>query len=409
MRSGSCLLASMVVGLLVAYGPAGTVRPDLAPVATAVAQHIRPASPVSGPVGTAPVSIQPLPSARLTTTPAPLPGAGGLTVAQIESDANFILQAQLPDGAIAVYTDKTRISPYLANMAAEGLARAAVATGDTAYAEAAWRELDWYSSHETASGYVTDYAVADGQPVSVGTEDSTDAYAGTFLLAAATVWASDPVRSQLAAIRTGISGAVAAIESTQDGDGLTWAKPSWHVKYLMDEAEAYAGLSSAAGLASDLAEPALTARMVADAARIRSGATLLWNQATGSYGWAVYSDGVVQTTNWSNLYPDSLEEAWAVAYGLARASTATVIVGHLQQAEPQWDRPAATSVMSGASGPTGYWPVAGFALLAVGARSQAATAASTIQAGLDTAGRAWPFTPADAGNLIVLATGGPQK
>jgi len=30
-----------------------------------------------------------------------------------------------------------------------------------------------------------------------------------------------------------------------DADGLTWAKPSWHVKYLMDQAEVYAGLVAA--------------------------------------------------------------------------------------------------------------------------------------------------------------------
>ena len=48
----------------------------------------------------------------------------------------------------------------------------------------------------------------------------------------------------------------------------------------------------------------------------RSGFATLWNSRTQSYDWAVHEDGFHQPTNWSLLYPDALQQAWVVAFGL---------------------------------------------------------------------------------------------
>ena len=51
----------------------------------------------------------------------------------------------------------------------------------------------------------------------------------------------------------GIARALGAIEATQDADGLTWAKPGYPVKYLVDQSETYAGLVAAGELGRMLA------------------------------------------------------------------------------------------------------------------------------------------------------------
>ena len=163
--------------------------------------------------------------------------------------AEWIMRAAMADGAIAHYVDQKAVWPYLSNFAAMGLARASRTTGDPRYVAAVWRWLRWYQDHQDGNGYVTDYNITNGAPVSTGDMDSTDAYAGTYLLGSARGLAHD--RRPAAGARPSIagSGAVAAIESTQQSDGLTWATPSWRVKYLMDQAETYAGLRAAQELA----------------------------------------------------------------------------------------------------------------------------------------------------------------
>ena len=325
----------------------------------------------------------------------------------VSANAAWILSAQHADGAIPNYVNDAHLSPYLGNQAAQGLARASVVTQNAAFATAAWRWLTWYQAHEGAQGFVTDYVLSGATFVSTGDMDSTDAYAGTFLSAASATWAAAPDQSRLLALRSGIVNAVGAIEATQDTDGLTWAKPTWHVKYLMDQGEAYAGLKAVAPLAAALGDAALAARASADASRMSAAVAQLWNPAEGAFSWAVYDSGVRQSTNWSALYPDAMEQAWAVAYGLASPAQAKAITGHLLAAQPAWDRPLAPASVAGSSQPAGYWPVAGWALDNVGRINAASLAMTSIQTAADSTNRAWPFTPATAGGLIILATGGP--
>lgn len=195
----------------------------------------------------------------------------GVADAAVRSEADWILAAQLPDGAIARHLDRVSVSPYLANYAAMGLAAAATETGDRAYADAAWRWVRWYRDHQDERGFVTDYDVVGGGLRSTGDMDSTDAYAGTYLLAVHEAWSATGDLPALRDVAPGIVRAVGAIEQTQDVDGLTWAKPTWHVKYLMDQAEAHAGLVAAAELARVLGDDALAARAGGAANRIERG------------------------------------------------------------------------------------------------------------------------------------------
>lgn len=339
------------------------------------------------------------------------PGAGAptsLPLATVSSDARWILSAQLGDGAILNYPGGNYVSPYMSNEAAEGLARASELTGDAQFAAAAWRWLGWYQRHEGQSGFVTDYKVVGGALVSTGDMDSTDAYAGTFLSASLDAWSATHNSQQLAALRPGIAGAMSAIEATQGADGLTWAKPTWRVAYLMDQAETFAGLRAAVQLGQALGDQALAARAAGDAAKMAAGVAAMWDPAEGAFCWARHADGFCQPTNWAQLYPDALEQMWAVAYGLATPSQGAAITSRFLADHPEWDHPSAPALVNGSQATAGYHAVAGWGLIQAGDTAAASAAAGAIQAGADSSGMAWPFTPADAATLIILASGGPD-
>lgn len=330
--------------------------------------------------------------------------ARALTADDVRADGDWILGAQLPDGAIANYSDRAAIWPYLSNFAALGLVRATEVTGDAKYLDAVWRWLGWYQAHMDATGFVTDYIVTGGVATSTGAMDSTDSYAGTFLLATKAAYQARPGQlAKLQALATGVDKAVRAIEATRDADGLTWAKPTWKVKYLMDQAEAYAGLMAAGDLASALGNTTLATRARDDATRMKAGVAELWNTGVLAYDWAKHESGVRVRNQWPVLYSDSLQQAWAVAFGLVASDRAGGLVNSFAAAQPNWAFPDALALFdSGNQERVGYWPVAGLAFRDVGLLTTATNAAMSIRTAAVGAGRPWPFTTGNAGQLILL-------
>jgi hypothetical protein len=321
--------------------------------------------------------------------------------ATIRAEADWILTAQLPDGAIAHYPDKVRVWPYLASYASVGLTRATAVTGDARYVRASWKWLTWYQAHQSSEGFVTDYTVNNSVLTSTGDMDSTDAYAGMFLYAAWTAYEQTRDRAALKSLKPGILRAVKAIDATMDADGLTWAKPAWQVKYLMDEAEVYIGLRAASKLLQVLKEPSASSA-AAKAQKLKTAIDATWNGATGAYDWAIHSDGARESTTWTTLYPDALQQVWAAALGVASSAHAEEVTNRFQSVHPYWNDPVA--VKTNAPDIEQYWPVAGWGM-SPSVRDQAAR---SISAAAVAAGRGWPYTPATAGQVIVLASGGPQ-
>ena len=341
---------------------------------------------------------------------APTPSLLPLTpaaAASVATETNYIESCQKPGGAIAEAPGSDMVNTYLASYGAQGLARSAELTGDATAAADAWSYLRWYQGQENSQGWVGDYVVNGSITVQTIAPDSTDATSGMYLVAADDAWATTHDIASLDGIAAGITGAVRAIEEVQDADGMTWALPSYHVKYLMDESETYGGLRAAVVLANALGDPTLSAEASSDASRLAAGVATLWDPATGAYDWAKHADGAQQATDWTYLYPDGLEEIWAVAYGVAPASQSQTLVGTFVSRQPTWTSPASTSQYRGdGSQSTGYAPVATWALATVGDPSQGATDASSILQAAATAGMLWPFTVADAGELVVAASGG---
>lgn len=293
----------------------------------------------------APAGCQSAPTAAWTEPARPVVGAA---VTEIATDAQFILSAQRPDGAIAWSLGSHTANPYEADYAAVGLAVAYRATGDQADAAGAWPWLTWYAAHEQpGTGYVSDYSLSGDAEVYAGRQDSTDAYAGTFLSAAYQTWCADPLRGRLAALRSGVTGAVRAIESTQQPDGLTWALSTYPVAYLMDNSEVYAGLADAVPLAWALGDAALAREAARDAKASLAGIRSLWDPAPHSFDWAEHSDGARQQTAWQDLYPDAMEQVWAVLDDAATPAHARRITGELNSHQPDWSDPTALARFRG--------------------------------------------------------------
>jgi hypothetical protein len=340
------------------------------------------------------------------------------TLAKITSDANWIVGNEFSNGAIAQGLTPTGstsvyIEPYTANYAAIGLARATALTGDQTFGKASWSWLQWYASHEqSGTGFVSDstipYPFVSGDAsTSLGTMDSTDAYAGTFLLAAYDTEVADANSTDLQGLKAGIAGAVHAITETQQSNGLTWALPTYQMAYLMDNAEAHAGLLAAASLEAKLGSATAEASDKAAAVKMEAGIQSMWNKSTNSFNWASATGGV-QTTNWSNIYPDVAAQAWAVGLGATTAAQAKQLMSEVESDDPEWDAPTATMAVSGSSpSAVGYWPGIGWGFDTAGNTTEAQAGGIEIAAAATAANDYWPYSTQDSGQLIVLLSGGP--
>jgi hypothetical protein len=340
-------------------------------------------------------------------------GASAGAATAPRSPAQLILDAQLPDGAITQWIDRTRIDPYLANYAAMGLADASAVSGDGRYVRAGWRWLSWYRDRMDAGGYVTDYTVGPGPSfteTSTGDMDSTDGYAGTFLLALRRTFEVSGGTKRLAAFADAVHKAVRAIRSTQQANGLTWATPGYHAALLMDQAEAYAGLRAAAGLEAALGARSLEARADAAADAVRRGVAGMWQADTAAFAVARFGDGALDPAGWNTYYPDAAGQAWAVAVGnglspgapLIGRSRARSLMVTFRSRWPQWTRPDARVAFDGGSHPVEYWPLVGRALAAVGASTAGRRGAEAIVSSAKARDWQWPFSVGAAGEVLIV-------
>ena len=341
--------------------------------------------------------------------------AGAADLSAVTSQADWILSAQASNGAIAAWPDRPTLRlvwPYLSNFAAIGLAQATQVTGNTVYAEHSWEYLRWYQSVEQpGTGYVTNYSSQNGVDwTSTGRYDSTDAYAGTYLAAVWDTYSATHDLGALRSLRSGIDGALEAIASTQQSDGLTWATPGWHVAYLMDNVQALGGLEAAAAIGRTLGDPSLASDATRRADAMQAGIASLWNPATGAYDWARQANGWQHPTAWSNLYPDSLEQVAAVEWGAVPASRSAALMAKFTAMQPEWSDPTAmANYLNGSTvqpAKVSYWPSAAIAYNSVGDTGLASSGLSTMLGSAASVHYSWPYTTGDAGEVVVAASGG---
>lgn len=258
----------------------------------------------------------------------------------LQRAAAAILQRQRADGAILMAPAAQPVNsliPYFANLAAIGLAAAYPRTRDASHRLAVAKWLRWYAAHLNPDGTMDDYRLQDGNLQPTGDCDSTDSYAATFLEALHRYVEVSRDRQLLSALYPAAIKATGAIRLTLQDDGLTWAKPTYRVKYLMDNVEVYRGWRSAAALARLMNRKGETDTFQRFAERtLRAIDTILFREDRGYYALAMHENGVMEArlVRW---YPDVMAQLMAVAW-LPPASRRKELFRRLrQQFQTQWE------------------------------------------------------------------------
>ena len=330
------LLCSLVAGC--------TVPTATAPTGSTPNQTIPTTTPTSGvqPTTVPPTTVPPT-TVPPTTVP-PSTDISGSTMTKEEQiamyrkiateEAAWLASLQAENGALLMTSGPSgqfTMNPYFADFAALAL----LGAGENYY-ENVRRYMDWHFAHlNTAEtdynkldGTIYDYTItlSNGKVVSEKINinadgkksyDSTDSYAATFLCVVAKYYEKTGDLAYLMANSQDLRRLLNPIRQTMD-KGLTFAKPDYRIKYLMDNCEVYEGLVAAEKLYTALGlfeladEAANLKKQVFDAIEEH-----MWKEAEGYYEVAlgVNNDSAYAFT-WTNFYPCATAQVFPIFCGL---------------------------------------------------------------------------------------------
>jgi len=246
----------------------------------------------------------------------------GSVVTEVRYLVTQIQSAQQPDGSIVVGPTtagfNNKVDPYAANYAALGLLRAYQVTHDRADLVAADQWLAWYQSHMGTDGVVNDCLGFYPNCIDTGSQDSVDSYASTYLLASLkdyTLRGSQAAkRSNVLATYKFVQLANKALDSVYEQDGTTIAKPSYPVRFTMDNAETYNGLVASVRWAVAAGDPVQASLSQHLAARNMYALRNRFNAPSVGYAAnAVDPNGSLELSL-SSWYPDALSSILLLAH-----------------------------------------------------------------------------------------------
>jgi hypothetical protein len=323
-----------------------------------------------------------------------------LTTMRFQSNFNAVSEwmshLSAPSGAL-LYTP-SQIDPYFANLAAIGMTKDALRMPQVT----AW--INWYINHlnwpDKWGLYGTTYnwsVASNGTETPTNDADSTDSYAATFLSLVWNAWqtGNPQARSLISGLSYQLDVIGGVIIQTQQSDGLTWAKPDYKIKYLMDNCEAYRGLRDLASLYQyAFGDTAKAAYYNAAAASVQRGLSSMWLNGT----WAVYRDDLgrnisPKTSTW---YPDATAQVFPVLMGVVASSDYRALESYsaFNAAWPGWP------VLSYNAQDAFPWCLVGDAAATMGDAVRLSTYIDSIQKKYVNTGFPWPFYNAEAGWFI---------
>lgn len=296
----------------------------------------------------------------------------------VDKNLEWIAGMQAPNGALPMYPvrkpgDSSKICPYFSEFAGLSLL-----LRPAKYSDNVRRYMDWHIAHlNTAEtdyngeeGTIYDYVLTldeDGtfreeimiDPATGGPlYDSTDSYAGLFLHLLLEYSRTTGDIGYIKSNADAIDRSVKAMLCTLD-EGLTWAKPDYKVKYLMDNCEVYRGLCSAVDLYSEILLPGCADQERAEYVRQEIGRLteikkklyesierFLWNDADDSYyvGVVEGNKGIPEKTDWELFYPDALAQLFPVIMGLSSTENPRAVSlykkfdQHFSTADTAWEK-----------------------------------------------------------------------
>jgi hypothetical protein len=305
--------------------------------------------------------------------------------------SKYVSQFSRSDGAI-LYAP-TEIEPYYANIAATGM------TKDPARRPQVTAWIKWYINHLNwpdrwgLYGTMYDYSVSNGAESATQNADSTDSYAATFLTLVWNAWQSGnaSARSYILGLSYQLDVIGGVLIKTQQSDGLTWAKPDYQIKYLMDNCEAYRGLRDLASIFQNaFGDVTKAAYYNAAADHMLTGILGMWLNGR----WAVYKDGLgrLAAPNLGTWYADASAQVFPVLMGVVNSSDyrAQQSYAAFNAAWPGWPN------LSFNSQDPFPWCLLANAAAAMGDTARVGTYINTVQ-GKYGAGYPWPFYNAEAG------------
>lgn len=264
-------------------------------------------------------------------------------------ETQWVASLQMPNGAIrkseayanGEYIDKKTnvyvpakyaIIPYLSNFAALAL------TKDPAQHNKVKLYMQWYFNHLNWTdtngiyGTVYDYKITDNGVESTDkTYDSIDSYAASFIMLARAYWDTGDKTAQQFLLgnkyQLDVIGNV-MVNSIDSSDNLTWAKPNWPHKYLMDNCEVYKGLSDMAYLFKQMGDNGGGTWYEVYANRIKTAIT---NKELAN-GEEFYNDKYCYFLNWSKSSPN-WKQWYYDGHGGASAEIYPILFGVINPSE----------------------------------------------------------------------------
>lgn len=264
-----------------------------------------------------------------------------LLFAAVLREAEHIRRSTSATGAINMVpilgpNSDAYIRPYFATYAAIGLDIAAFLTRERdprralEYLQLSERFYSWYAAHMNPDGSIHDYTKGTiTAPESSGDADSEDGYAGIFLYGSyihhkiAQLIDQEKAQMFLRSMEPSLRKAAGLLIDLQKPDGLTIAKKSYPIQYLMDNLEVYAGFAALARLG--LSDYTQHATRVATAINQN-----LWLEK-GYLAWARDPQNGVTSSGWSKWYPDKLANTWAVYFSFIQPERRAGIYTTLKQ------------------------------------------------------------------------------
>ncbi len=230
----------------------------------------------------------------------------------------LIRSCQLPDGSFNMLDegkaagDPVWIAPYFVQHAALALLAANDVKKNYSDMERVGKWLDWCVKHQESGGFWNDTTGTIARNESNGKVDAHDSSAAMFLLVAERYRHSGSKLSPQ--IVAAAKASLKCIQNVTDTDGLTWAKPDYKVKFLMDNVEVYAGMASAEQLFKSTMNTEEAALAGKHLAAMKEPLLAYWEGSEKDrFAWGLlpsgqFNDGLV------HIYPHGLAQLFGVSF-----------------------------------------------------------------------------------------------
>ncbi|MEH7380301.1 hypothetical protein V7138_07455 [Bacillus sp. JJ1533] len=268
----------------------------------------------------------------------------------LKQEAEWISSLQFENGAIPTYSHpisnyngKYKVVPYFTHLGLLGLLE------KEEHSSTVKDYMDWYFEHlnreeteSTPAGSVYDYIIETDKKTETPTNDfdSTDSYASTFINLLRKYAEVTGDYQYLKEHKEDILLIASAMLSTKQEDGLTWAKPSYKVKYLMDNTEVYKGLEDMVWICNQVFnDQESSATYSKHQTEVFEGIqNELWISNKNIYSPGKMTDGTLLNPDWNTFYADATAQLFPIWTGIIdpKSNIALEIYNTFNEYHPGW-------------------------------------------------------------------------